>query len=171
MTSSPPTPSQRPPSAFNKRIIAAMAAIVSLIIVGLLQFDQVAASIYAYFYGRLRGLPPDLQRLEGNCVPTGRRPRHGRDLHGGAASSVLGLHAGDAGSVRGLADDCHRDPVALACGALLSAGEAGRGHPLRKIRGAFPGVREQDANVLPEDPSAPRPKAGIAVDDGISLRG
>src|SRR5438132_9366234 len=53
MTSPPPTPSQRPPSAFNKRIIAAMAAIVSLIIVGLLQFDQVAASIYAYFYGRL----------------------------------------------------------------------------------------------------------------------
>jgi len=30
-----------------------MAAIVSLIIVGLYQFDQVVASIYAYFYGRL----------------------------------------------------------------------------------------------------------------------
>src|SRR2546425_1752831 len=53
MTSPPPTPSQRPPSAFNKRIIAAMAAIVSMIIVGLYQFDQIVASIYAYFYGRL----------------------------------------------------------------------------------------------------------------------
>src|SRR5206468_10260200 len=43
-------------------------------------------------------------------------------------------------------------------------------HPLGKIRGAFPGVREQDANVLPEDPSAPRPKAGITVEEGGWLR-
>src|SRR5207245_11710167 len=50
MTSPPPMPSQRPPSALNKRIIAAMAAIVSLIIVGLYQFDQIVASLYACFY-------------------------------------------------------------------------------------------------------------------------
>src|SRR2546428_12098383 len=64
MTSPPPTPSQRPPSALNKRIIAAMAAIVSLIIVGLYQFDQIVASIYAYFYG-------ELPRITSSPVPSG----------------------------------------------------------------------------------------------------
>ncbi|TLZ83941.1 MAG: isoprenylcysteine carboxylmethyltransferase family protein [Methanobacteriota archaeon] len=64
MTSPPPTPSQRPPSALNKRIIAAMAAIVSLIIVGLYQFDQVVASIYAYFYGAF-------PRITSSPVPSG----------------------------------------------------------------------------------------------------
>jgi len=64
MTSPPPTPSERPPSAFNKRIIAAMAAIVSMIIVGLYQFDQVVASIYAYFYGAL-------PRITSSPVPSG----------------------------------------------------------------------------------------------------
>src|SRR5213594_5241960 len=64
MTSPPPTPSQRPPSALNKRIIAAMAAIVSLIIVGLYQFDQVVASVYAYFYGAF-------PRITSSPVPSG----------------------------------------------------------------------------------------------------
>src|SRR6266705_5020981 len=65
MTASPPTPSERPPpSMFNKRIIAAMAAIVSLIIVGLYQFDQVVASVYAYFYGAF-------PRITSSPVPSG----------------------------------------------------------------------------------------------------
>ena len=49
---------------FNKRIIAAMAAIVSLIIVGLYQFDQVVASVYAYFYGAF-------PRITSSPVPSG----------------------------------------------------------------------------------------------------
>src|SRR2546427_391410 len=64
MTSPPPAPSQRPTSALNKRIIAAMAAIVSLIIVGLYQFDQIVASIYAYFYGAF-------PRITSSPVPSG----------------------------------------------------------------------------------------------------
>src|SRR5438093_10373880 len=50
MTTSLPAP---PRSAFNIRIIAALAAIVSAIIIGLYQFDQIVASVYAYFYNRL----------------------------------------------------------------------------------------------------------------------
>lgn len=40
-------------SAFNIRIVAALAAIVSAIIIGLYQFDQIVASVYAYFYNRI----------------------------------------------------------------------------------------------------------------------
>src|SRR5881396_1184577 len=52
MTSSPsaaPPGANRPAS--NKRLILAFAAIVGLIFVGLYQFDQIVASVYAYFYG------------------------------------------------------------------------------------------------------------------------
>src|SRR2546427_274838 len=56
MTSPPSTPSQRPPSALNKRIIAAMAAIVSLIIVGLYQFAPLFVG-YAWAVGQLVGSP------------------------------------------------------------------------------------------------------------------
>src|SRR2546428_11532279 len=37
--------------SLNKRMIFAYAAIVALIFVGLYQFDQIVASIYAYAYG------------------------------------------------------------------------------------------------------------------------
>jgi protein-S-isoprenylcysteine O-methyltransferase Ste14 len=41
------------PFGFNLKTFAALAAIVSLIIVGLYQFDQIEASIYAYYYGAI----------------------------------------------------------------------------------------------------------------------
>jgi len=62
MTASLPAP---PRSAFNIRIIAALAAIVSAIIIGLYQFDQIVASVYAYFYNRL-GF------ISSSPVPSGR---------------------------------------------------------------------------------------------------
>ena len=41
------------PFGFNLKTFAALAAIVSLIIVGLYQFDQIEASVYAYYYGAI----------------------------------------------------------------------------------------------------------------------
>jgi len=37
--------------SLNKRLLLGYAAIVALIFVGLYQFDQIVASIYAYAYG------------------------------------------------------------------------------------------------------------------------
>ncbi len=51
MTAPPSAPARPARSALNIRLIAAFAAIVALIIIGLYQFDQIVASIYAYFYG------------------------------------------------------------------------------------------------------------------------
>jgi len=62
MTASPPATAR---SAFNVRIIAALAAIVSAIIIGLYQFDQIIASIYAYFYGAF-------PRITSSPLPSGR---------------------------------------------------------------------------------------------------
>src|SRR5437667_11006704 len=62
MTASLPAP---PRSAFNIRIIAALAAIVSAIIIGLYQFDQILASVYAYFYGAF-------PRITSSPLPQGR---------------------------------------------------------------------------------------------------
>src|SRR2546430_15113252 len=53
---SPPSDPGEPkhvPFGFNLKTFAALAAIVSLIIVGLYQFDQIEASIYAYYYGAI----------------------------------------------------------------------------------------------------------------------
>src|SRR5205814_8836345 len=62
-----------PPSAsrgttrrtFDRRVLLALAAVVSLIIVGLYQFDQVVASIYAYAFGAF-------PRIVGSPVPSDR---------------------------------------------------------------------------------------------------
>jgi len=54
--SSPPSDPGEPkhvPFGFNLKTFAALAAIVSLIIVGLYQFDQIEASVYAYYYGAI----------------------------------------------------------------------------------------------------------------------
>src|SRR5436189_2677583 len=50
---------------FDRRVLLALAAVVSLIIVGLYQFDQVVASIYAYAFGafpRIVGPPAPTRR-------------------------------------------------------------------------------------------------------------
>src|SRR5207302_849111 len=49
----------------DRRVVLALAAIVSLIIVGLYQFDQVVASIYAYAFGAF-------PRIVGSPVPSDR---------------------------------------------------------------------------------------------------
>jgi len=59
--SSPPSDPGEPkhvPFGFNLKTFAALAAIVSLIIVGLYQFDQIEASIYAYYYGAIHASRP-----------------------------------------------------------------------------------------------------------------
>src|SRR3989475_6195154 len=55
MTSPPSDPGEpkHVPFGFNLKTFAALAAIVSLIIVGLYQFDQIEASVYAYYYGAI----------------------------------------------------------------------------------------------------------------------
>ena len=46
--------------SLNKRLLLGYAAIVALIFVGLYQFDQIMASIYAYAHGSFMRVPPSL---------------------------------------------------------------------------------------------------------------
>src|SRR5207247_1985661 len=60
MATPPSAPRGTTRRTFDRRVLLALAAVVSLIIVGLYQFDQVVASIYAYAFGaipRLVGSP------------------------------------------------------------------------------------------------------------------
>ena len=60
MATPPSAPRGTTRRTFDRRVLLALAAVVSLIIVGLYQFDQVVASIYAYAYGafpRIVGSP------------------------------------------------------------------------------------------------------------------
>ena len=51
MATPPSAPRGTTRRTFDRRVLLALAAVVSLIIVGLYQFDQVVASIYAYAFG------------------------------------------------------------------------------------------------------------------------
>jgi methanethiol S-methyltransferase len=55
MTSPPPALREPVRSVWDRRLLAALAAIVALIIVGLYQLEQIEASILAYLYGRVSG--------------------------------------------------------------------------------------------------------------------
>src|SRR5437879_7590124 len=55
--------------SLNRRLLLGYAAIVALIFVGLYQFDQIVASIYAYAYGAfpvIEGTSREFNR--GSCV-------------------------------------------------------------------------------------------------------
>jgi protein-S-isoprenylcysteine O-methyltransferase Ste14 len=55
MTSPPPALREPVRSVWDRRLLAALAAIVALIIVGLYQLEQIEASIYAYLSGSVSG--------------------------------------------------------------------------------------------------------------------
>jgi len=51
MAAPPVAPQGRTRRTMDRRVLLALAGVVSLIIVGLYQFDQIVASVYAYAYG------------------------------------------------------------------------------------------------------------------------
>src|SRR2546427_454031 len=149
----------------NKRLLLGYAAIVALIFVGLYQFDQIVASIYAYAYGSfpvIEGTSLEFNRWSVavlNIVLVGLflalvplRVKGSWKTHGTYMGFMVSLFA-----------EMYGFPLAGARPPLLPASEARRGHACGDLRTTVPRVGEQEPDVPAEAPPAARLEAGVAL--------